>query len=81
MYCSYFQAHVVPSRCWFVLATLKSFEHLAFDRTIDVTNSVVEFFVPSSGEQCFLEVMHYFEQEGWVKNVQKLENRLVKEGV
>lgn len=81
MYCSYYQAHVVPSSCWFVLATLKSFEHLAFDRTIDVANSIVEFFVPPSNETYFLEIMHYFEKEGFVNNVQKLTNRLMSDNV
>lgn len=79
MYCSYYQAHVVPRHCWFVLATLKSFEHLVFDRTIDTPNSIVEFFVPPSAEKYFLEVMKYFESQSMIDGLQKLPNRLIEQ--
>lgn len=77
MYSNYYQAHVVPRHCWFVLATLKSFEHLVFDRTIDTSQSIVEFFVSPAGDQYFLEVMHYFATQGMISQLQKLPNRLV----
>lgn len=76
MYCSYYQAHVPPAGCWFVIATLKSFEHISFDRTLDVQKSIVEFFVPHDTESYFVEVMTYFQKEGLIKDLSKLPNRL-----
>lgn len=76
-YCSYYQAHVERESCWFVVAILKSYEHMVFDRTIDTELSVFEFFVPVSTEPYFLELMAYFESKGIVNNVKKLPNRLL----
>ena len=76
LYCSYYQAHVKRSECWFVTAVLKSFEHMSFDRTIDVERSIFEFFVPSDMEQKFLDLMADFTRRGLVSNLQKLPNRL-----
>jgi hypothetical protein len=76
MTCSYYQAHIVRSKVWFVAAVLRSFEHLVFERTIDKENSIIEFFVPQDVEKYFLEVMHYFEQQAIVVGLQKLTNRL-----
>jgi len=77
-YCLYYQAYVVPSQCWFLAATLRSHEHLAFDRTLDVEKSIFEFFVPSVNEPYFLELMQYYQEKGIVKNLQKLPNRLIE---
>lgn len=63
---------------WFVTSTLKSYEHLLFDRTIDVPNSIFEFFVAPSGEACFLEVMAYMQEQGHVSDLKKLPNRLME---
>jgi len=79
MYSSYYQAYVKPAMCWFVTSALKSYEHLAFDRTIDVPNSIFEFFVAPSVEPCFLEIMAYMEEQGYVSGLQKLPNRLMEE--
>ncbi len=73
----YYQAHVKAEECWFLVALLRSFEHLAFDRTFDKQNSVFEFFVPADNEATFKEIMHYLEQVGIVSDVQQLPNRLV----
>jgi len=75
-YCLYYQAHVVPAHCWFLTATLRSHEHISFDRTVDVENSIFEFFVPEATEKYFLDVMQYYQEHGMVKNLQKLPNRL-----
>jgi len=74
--CSYYQAHIVARDCWFFIGILRSYEHLCFDRTIDVEKSIIEFFVPTAFEQSFLELMHYFEQQGIVTSLKKLPNRL-----
>ncbi len=56
---------------------LRSFEHLCFDRTIDKEHSVFEFYVPPSLEGSFEEIMRYFEKEGIVCDLQKMQNRLL----
>jgi len=74
--CAYYQAQVDRTLSWFVVAVLKSYEHMSFDRTIDVESSTFEFFVPESTEQYFISLMDYFATQGLVKNLQKLPNRL-----
>ena len=75
-YCAYYQAIVDRSATWFVVAVLKSFEHVAFDRTLDTTTGLFEFFVPQSTEPYFLMVMDYLHKQGLIENLQKLPNRL-----
>ena len=43
-YCLYFQAHVKKESVWIVTSILRSCEHLAFDRNIDLPKSIFEFF-------------------------------------
>jgi hypothetical protein len=62
--------------CWFVTSALKSYEHLLFDRTIDVPNSIFEFFVAPSVEPYFLEIMAYMQEQGYVSDLKKMPNRL-----
>lgn len=77
LFCAYFQAHVKPNMGWFVVAALKSFDHLCFDRTIDVERSIFEFYVPEQYEKTFLGIMAWMEKEGYVSGVVKMENRLL----
>jgi hypothetical protein len=77
-YCSYYQAQVERSLCWFLAATLRSFEHLSFDRSLDGgVTSTFEFFVPQEMEGQFERIMEYYLHKGIVKNIQKLPNRLL----
>ena len=76
-YCLYYQAHVIPTTCWFFVACLRSYEHLCFDRTFDVKNSIFEFLVPESNKQTFEEIMAYFEQRGLITNVTQKPNRVI----
>ncbi|MGA9530388.1 MAG: hypothetical protein WBQ73_00680 [Candidatus Babeliales bacterium] len=62
-YSLYYQAKIKKELCWLFVAGLRSFEHLAFDRTIDVAESIFEFFVSPEMEETFLEVMHYFKAQ------------------
>lgn len=80
MYCYYYQAHVVPKYCWMLTATLRSFENVVFDRTIDVKNSIFEFFVPEGQEEIFLEIMDSFKAQNLIKDLKKLDNRLKQPG-
>lgn len=76
-YCSYYQATIKRQDCWFLTSIIRSFEHVAFDRTVDVHNSVFEFFVPESMEAEFLDIMRYFQKHDIATNLVKLPNRLM----
>jgi hypothetical protein len=76
-FCKYYQAHVVKADCIFFVAILRSFDHLAFDRTLDQPNQIFEFFVPVLMEQQFLTLMAFFEKKEIIKNLQQLPNRLL----
>lgn len=76
LYSRYYQATVRKERCWQFTAILRSYEHLAFDRTIDVAQSRLEFFVPHDLEAFFLQVMAYFQNEGIVTDLVAMENRI-----
>lgn len=76
-YCEYYQAHIKREGCGMLVSVLRSFEHVVFDRTIDKAASIFEFYVPSSQEKIFLEIMAYFEKEGIVVDLVKKPNRLL----
>lgn len=75
-YSSYYQAYVERSSCWYLVAVLKSCEHLAFDRTLDSTTNLFEFYVTPAREQEFINLMHYFEDQHLLTEFKKLPNRL-----
>lgn len=77
-HCKYFQAQVNPKDCWFFVATLRSFEHLAFDRTLDKSTSTFEFLVPELHAELFIKLMNSFSKKGIVSNFKSDENRFVK---
>lgn len=79
-YCSYYQATIARRESLYFVALLHSYDHLSFDRTFDVENSIFEFFVPESTESYFLEVMAELEKAGYVSDLKKMENRLAQEG-
>jgi len=76
-YCEYYQAFIKRDQCGFLVSVLRSFEHVAFDRTLDKETSHFEFFVPVQTESCFLELMNFFVAEGIVINFEKKPNRLL----
>jgi hypothetical protein len=76
-YCIYYQAHIPREYCWFLTATLRSYEHVAFDRTLDKEHSIFEFFVPEPQEPLFIQIMSRFEKEGVVQDLKKLPNRFI----
>jgi len=75
-WCSYYQAHVKREKVWFFVAIMRSQEHVCFDRTFDVKESIFEFFVPVAQEKMFLRILAFFEQEGIVSQLIKLDNRV-----
>jgi hypothetical protein len=74
--CAYYQARVKKEDVWFLTAVLRSFEHMAFDRTINKEESLFEFFVAPALEETFLAIMEYFKKHDIVYDLQKLPNRL-----
>ncbi len=74
--CAYYQAQVKRSDTWFLTATLRSFEHLCFDRALRKENSLFEFFVPHDLETYFLTVMEYYQQQGIITEFKRVPNRL-----
>lgn len=77
LYCSYYQANVKRELCLYAVAALRSYEHLAFDRTLDPETSLFEFFVPTSTEEYFLTLMTHLQSEGLIYNLKKVPNRLI----
>jgi len=78
-YCLYYQAHVKREYCWLLVGLLKSFEHMAFDRTIDKEKSIFEFFVPPLMKHYFEDFMEYLTKEGIISSLSEMPNRLVSE--
>jgi hypothetical protein len=76
-YSLYYQANVDKTNTWFLTATLRSFEHLAFDRCLQKEQNLFEFFVPQDLEPYFIEIMQYYLQNGIITNLVKLPNRFV----
>jgi len=74
---AYFQATVVGPDATLLVAVLKTFDSLCFDRTLEREASLFEFFVTPLETEQFLSVMHAFEQRGVVKDLRKLPNRLL----
>ncbi len=79
-YCVYYQAEVKKKDVWFFVATLRSFEHLAFDRTCDVEASVFEFFVPADLEDFFITCLLAYQARAIVVWFEKKPNRLAEPG-
>jgi len=78
--CLYYQAHINKKDCWFFVAIFRSFEHLAFDRTLDKNSSLFEIFVSPSQQALFESIMTDFKNAGVVLDFQKLPNRLLSPG-
>ena len=75
-YCLYYQAQVKKELCWFLVGVLRSYDHMAFDRTIDKAGSIFEFFVPELMQKNFENVMEFFLKEGVVTYFKQMDNRL-----
>ena len=81
MFCKYYQAQTKKDTMWFVIGSLKGESNMAFERTIDKQNSIIELFVPECQEDHFLYFMNYLKQNGYVTKFQEFENRLKFQGV
>jgi len=76
-YSLYYTANIDRHQSYYFVAIIKAFDNMVFDRTIDVEQSLFEFFVAPAYEQLFLDVMARFAKEGLVANLQQSENRLI----
>jgi hypothetical protein len=77
MYSKYFQANVRREYCWFFVAVLRSYEHVALDRTIDKQESLFEFFVSPDMYDEFQGLMYRLSLKGIVSNLVEMPNRLI----
>ena len=77
-YCHYYQAQVPnPKNHIFLVGSLKYFDNMCFDRTLDKENNLFEFFVPDSQKEQFLRIMKRLEKKGIVKDLTNLPNRFM----
>jgi len=75
-YCTYYQAEIDRSRTWLFVALIRSYEHLAFDRTVNQETSTFEFYVPPMQASRFEAIMQELIADGLVHNLRQLPNRL-----
>lgn len=76
MFCNYYLAKSIKEKTWFVVGCFRNEENLVFERTLDTTDSSLEFFVTPDLEAQFLKIMEYLQKNGYVLELKKLENRL-----
>ena len=79
-HCCYYQAVIDKKMTWFFAGALRSFEHVAFDRTLDPKTGTFEFFVAPDLEADFLGLMRHLEQQKVIANLRKMPNRLAASG-
>jgi hypothetical protein len=75
-FCHYYQAVATRETTWFLIGILRSYEHLVFERTVDKTKGIIEFFVPQDLEDHFLTLMQQLQERNVINQLQKLPNRL-----
>lgn len=76
MLCTYYRARVEQRAALYLVAVLKSVDHLCFDRSYEDKGDQFEFFVPRDMEQEFEMVISFFEKTGEITEFRKLPNRL-----
>lgn len=77
LYCRYFQSYAKPEFCWFVVAALKAEENVVFTRTLNTTESILEFFVPELMYDQFIMVINKLVSLGYIESVIEMENRYI----
>jgi hypothetical protein len=77
MHCQYYQATTNKPKTLFVVGMLRNEENIAFTRTLDAKQSILEFFVPKDTEDHFLRIMDYFIRKKYVLKLEKMPNRLI----
>ncbi len=77
MYCIYYQAHVLKDRIWFITGCLRNEGNWVFDRALEGTSNILEFFVAPAYEKEFCSFMHFFQKNGDILSYSKLPHRLL----
>lgn len=81
MYCLYYTAHVRKEKIWLIIAHLKSHDNIAFHRTMDGGNNIMEFFVPPAHEKIFTAFMDAYQRHGLLNSYHQAPNRLIPEAL
>ena len=75
--CLYFVGKVERSKVWVLVSAMRATEHVCFDRTLDVQNSIFEFFVPEAMLPIFLQVTDYLKKEHVLLSLEQALNRFM----
>ena len=75
---TYFQAHVERSKCHVVSSTFQFVEYVAFYLTVDVENSIIEFFVSPDMVDIFLDVVAALQKINVIHWCKEMPNRLAE---
>jgi|DEB19_MinimDraft_3_1074340.scaffolds.fasta_scaffold99509_2 hypothetical protein len=75
-YSCYYQVNIEKSKGWFFVGILRSFENMAFDRTLDKQTALFEVFVPQDQQAEFVALMQLMIDLKIVGKFLKLPNRL-----
>ncbi|MBD3231651.1 hypothetical protein GF322_03235 [Candidatus Dependentiae bacterium] len=81
MLCEYYQVKTQKVKTWFVVGCFRNEDNLAFERTLDLQNSILEFFVPPNYNDQFLNIINWLINKKYILNIKKMENRLINEPV
>ncbi|KKP22473.1 MAG: hypothetical protein SZ59_C0006G0014 [candidate division TM6 bacterium GW2011_GWF2_28_16] len=76
MYSKYYTAKSLKSMTWFIFGVFRNEENVAFGRTLDKNESLLEFFVSPNYEAHFLKVANYLSQKGYLFELKEKVNRL-----
>ncbi len=76
MFSVYYKARLVRNKIWFLTAVLRSAEGYVFERTLEGTSDVMEFFVSPSYVAEFEKLFVFFQKRGVVVWFQQFENRI-----
>lgn len=76
MYSKYYTAKSLKSMTWFVFGVFRNEENVAFGRTLDKKESLLEFFVSPNYEAHFLKVANCLIKNGYLFELKESENRL-----
>jgi hypothetical protein len=76
MFSVYYKARLMRNKIWFVTAVLRSAEGYVFERTLEGTADVLEFFVSPSYVVEFEKLLTFFQGRGVVIWFERFENRI-----
>ena len=73
---AYYRAHIPQEKVWFFVATIRSYDHLVFDRTVDIEHSIFELFVAPESVAEFERLMVWYTTHEVVYQLQRLDPML-----